>query len=74
MAGVCDFANHGEIKFPFVKDRLGKFLASGLQHHQHAFLAFGQHHFIRRHAFFAARHLVHVQNDACLAIGRHFDA
>ena len=74
MAGVCDFANHGEIELPFVKDRLGKFLASGFKHHQHAFLAFGQHHFIRRHAFFAARHLVHVQNDACLAIGRHFDA
>jgi len=54
-------------------DRLGLGLAAGLQHHEHALLALGEHHLVGRHAFFAARHLVHVEADAGAALGRHLD-
>ena len=57
-AGVGDGADDREVEFPFVEDRGGEILAAGLQHHQHAFLRFGQHHFIGRHAGFALRHIV----------------
>ena len=74
MASIGHLANHREIEFPFVENHLRLCLAPRLQHHQHALLAFGQHHLIRRHALFAARDGVHVQPDSNLAIGRHFDA
>ena len=74
VASVGDFADHRKIQFPFVENCLGKFLAAGLEHHEHAFLAFRQHHFIGGHALFATRHLVHVENDAGLAVRGHFDA
>ena len=74
MARVGDFADDREIQFPFVENGLRKFLTAGLEHHEHALLAFRQHHFIGGHALFAAWHLVHVEDDARLAIGRHFDA
>ena len=72
-AGVGDLADHREIQLPLPEDRLGLGLAAGLQHHQHALLAFGEHHFVRRHAGFAARHLVHVEPDADAALARHLD-
>ena len=74
MAGVSHFADHRKVELPFVKDRFGKILTSGLKHHQHAFLGLAQHHFIRCHPGFAARHHVHVEDDARFAVGRHFDA
>ena len=46
------------------KIRFGLLLAAGLQHHQHALLAFGEHHLIGRHAGFALGDLVEVQLDA----------
>ena len=74
MACIGNFADDRKIQFPFVENRLGKFFTAGLEHHEHALLAFGQHHFIRRHAFFAAWHLVHVEDDTRFAIGCHFNA
>ena len=73
-AGVGDFTDHREIQLPFGEDRFGHCLAARLQHHQHAFLRFAEHHFVCGHAGFAARHLVHVEDDADFAIGRHLDA
>ena len=43
------------------------------QHHEHALLAFRQHHLIGAHALFAHRHLVEIQLDAEIAAGAHFD-
>ncbi len=44
-----------------------------LQHHEHALLAFRQHHFIGRHLLFAYRHLVEIKLDAEVTLGAHFD-
>ena len=74
MTGIGHFADHREVEFPFLENRLRHRLLAGFQHHQHAFLRFGQHHFIRRHAGFALRNLIHVEPDAASALGRHFDA
>jgi hypothetical protein len=71
---VGGLADDGEIKTPFDEDRLGDFFLGGLQNHEHALLAFGQHHFIGRHALFAHRHLVQLQLDAEAALGAHFDS
>ena len=73
-AGIGNFADHREIQLPFGEDRFGHLFPARLQHHQHALLRFAEHHFIGGHAGFAARHLVHVENDADFAIGRHLDA
>ena len=73
VAGVGHFADHREIQFPLAKDRLGHRLLAGLQHHEHALLAFREHHFVRRHAFFAAGYHIHVEYDASLAVCRHFN-
>jgi len=74
MLRVGDFADHRKIELPFAEDRFGHAFLAGLQDHEHPLLAFAQHHFVRRHSLFAAWHLVHVEPDAGLAIGRHFDA
>ena len=71
---IGHFPDDGEIQFPLLENGRSHFFLAGLQHHEHALLAFAQHHFIGRHALFAARNLVHVEPDAGLAIGRHLHA
>ena len=74
MPRVGDFADDSEVEFPLFEDGGGHLFLARLQHHEHALLAFAEHHLVRRHAFFAARHLVHVETNARLAVGGHFDA
>jgi hypothetical protein len=66
-------SDHREIQFPLVEHGLGPGFRSRLQHHQHAFLAFRQHQLVGAHAGFALRHLVQVDVDADMALGRHLD-
>ena len=72
IAAVDDFADHREIQFPLLEDRLCERLAARLQHHQHPLLGFRQHHFIGRHGRLATRHLVQIKPDADAALRRHF--
>ena len=73
VAGVGHFADHGEIEFPLLEDRLGHGFLAGLKHHEHTLLAFREHHLVRRHRLFAAGHGVHVQANAGTALAGHFD-
>ena len=57
--------------FSKTRARLG--LALGLQHHQHALLAFGEHDLVGGHAGLAHRHLVEVELDAEPALAGHLD-
>ena len=66
-------ADHGEVELPLPEDRLGLGLAAGLQDHQHALLALGEHHLVGGHAGFALRHLVEVELDADAALVGHLD-
>ena len=61
------------VKIPLVKDRFCLCFFAGLQDHQHAFLAFGQHDLVGGHAGFALRHGVEVHLNADAALVRHFD-
>ncbi len=45
----------------------------GAEHHQHALLAFGEHHLVGGHARLARRHLVEVERDAEIALRPHLD-
>ena len=74
VACVGNLADNREVQLPLLENRGGHFLFAGLQNHEHTLLALAQHHLVRGHALFAARHLVHVEPDAGLAIGCHFDA
>ncbi len=71
--GRRGFAHHREIESPFAEDRLGLLFLFRLEHHEHALLAFRQHHLVGAHAVLAARHLVEVERDAEIAFGAHFD-
>ena len=46
---------------------------SRVQHHEHALLAFRQHHLVGGHARLAARHVVEVELDSEVALGAHLD-
>ena len=70
---VGRLADDGEIEPPFAEDRLGLRLLFGLEHHQHALLALGEHHLVGAHAFFAAGQAVEVEFDAEVALGAHLD-
>ncbi len=72
-AGIGDTANDGEVEVPFFENVAGKLLAVRTQHHQHAFLAFGQHELIGGHAGFARGDVVEVQFDADIALAGHLD-
>ena len=72
--GIGQLADHREIQFPFAENRLSLGLSAWLQDHQHAFLAFGQHHLISRHAFFTLRHRIHFKFDAHAALAGHLHA
>ena len=73
VPGVGQRADDGEIQFPFLEDGPGLVLGAGLQHHQHPFLGFRQHHLVGAHVLFALRHPVEIQIDAHAALGRHFE-
>ena len=66
-------ADDGEIEPPFLEDRLGLLLLLGLEHHEHALLAFREHHLIGAHAGFARRHRIEIEVDAEIALGAHLD-
>jgi len=69
---VGRLADNGEVETPFHEDRLGVFFARGVEHHEHALLAFRQHHLVSAHTVLAARHLVEIEFDAEAALGAHF--
>ena len=70
---VGGLADDGEVEAPFVENRLGFLFLLGAQHHQHALLAFRQHHLVGAHALLAHRHLVEIELDAEIALGAHLD-
>ena len=70
--GVRRLADHREIQTPLAEDGFGLLLLCGRQHHEHALLAFRQHHFVGGHAGFAAGHLVEIEFDAEVALCAHF--
>ncbi len=65
-------ADHREIQFPFLENSFGLRFASWLQHGQHTFLAFGEHHVVSRHVLFALWHAVEIEFDAAAALVGHF--
>ena len=69
--GRRGLADDREIQPPFTEDFLGLRLLFRLEHHEHALLALGEHHFIGAHADFAARHLVEIERHAEVALGSH---
>ncbi len=70
---VRGLADNGKVETPFAEDGFGLLFLLGPQHHEHALLAFRQHHLIGRHVLFAHRHLVEIEPDAKIALGAHFD-
>ena len=64
-------ADDREVEPPFAEDRLGLVLLLGLEHHEHALLALGEHHLVGAHAGLARRHLVELEIDAKIALGAH---
>ena len=66
-------ADDGEIEAPLLEDRLGLLFLLGLQHHEHALLAFREHHLVGAHAGFAGRHRIEIEIDAEIALGAHLD-
>ena len=71
--GVGEMADDGEVELPLLEDLARRVLAAGLQHHQHALLAFGEHDLVGGHAGLAHRHLVELELDAEAALGRHLE-
>jgi len=65
-------AQYGEIEVPFGEDGACRVLLRGGEDHQHAFLAFGQHHFVGSHAGLALGHAVKLQLHAQPALVAHF--
>ena len=66
-------ADHGEIEPPLPEDRFRLFFFLGLEHHEHALLAFREHHLVSAHAGLARRHRIEIEVDAEIALGAHFD-
>ena len=64
-------ADDGEVEVPLVEDCLGLCLLRGVEHHQHAFLRFRQHHLVGGHVGFALRHVLEVEPDAEAALVAH---
>src|SRR5262249_44157046 len=71
--GRRGLADDSKIETPFFKDRLGLALLLGLEHHEHAFLALGEHHLVSAHAALAARYRVEIERDAEAAFVAHLD-
>ena len=70
-AGLGDLADRHEIEVPLVEDLPRRVRRLGLQHHQHALLAFREHELICTHAFLARRHQIKVHLHAEAALRRH---
>ena len=66
-------ANNGEIETPFAEDGLCLGFLLRLQHHEHPLLAFGEHHLVGAHGFFAHGHAVEIEFDAEITLGAHLD-
>ena len=66
-----DLADVDGMQVPFLENSFQLFLASLATNDEHAFLAFGQHEFVGRHAGLAHRDPVGVQYHARFALGRH---
>ena len=49
------------------------FLLFGLEHHEHALLAFREHHLVGAHAGLARRDAIEIEIDAEIALGAHLD-
>ena len=60
--GVGEMADDGEVELPLLEDPARQLLAAGLQHDQHALLAFGEHELVGVHAGLAHRHLVELDD------------
>ena len=70
---VGRLADDREIETPFDEDRFGLGFLCRIEHHEHALLAFRQHHLISAHAFFAARDFVEIELNAEPALRAHFN-
>ncbi len=70
-AGVGEVADHREVQFPLGEDGLGLRFRAGLEDHQHAFLAFAEHHLVGGHAGFALGDGVQREVDAHAALAGH---
>ena len=66
------FTNNGKVEVPFLKYGARFGLKLWFEDHEHAFLAFRQHHLISGHVIFALWHGVQVQFDAQAALVTHF--
>ena len=66
-------ADNREIEAPFDENRLGLFFFCRIKHHEHALLAFRQHHLVSRHAFFAAGDFIEIEFNPEIALGAHFN-
>ncbi len=66
-------ADDGKVEVPFVEDGLRLGLLLGAQHHEHAFLALGQHHLVGRHVRFALGDAVEVEANAQAPLVAHLD-
>ena len=67
------FADNGKIEAPFHENGFGLFFFGGVEHHEHALLAFRQHHLVSRHALFAARDFIEIELNPEIALGAHFN-
>jgi hypothetical protein len=71
--GLGQVADHREVQVPLFEDRPGEIFLAGLEHHQHALLAFREHHLIGGHVRLPAGHPAQVQLDPGAALGRHLE-
>ena len=62
-----------KVQAPLFEDRLGFLFLLGFEHHEHALLAFREHHLIGAHAGFARRHRIEIEVDTKIALGAHLD-
>jgi hypothetical protein len=72
-AGVGEVADHREVQFPLGEDGLGQGFPPGLEDHEHALLALGEHHLVGGHAFFALGDVVQREVHAHAALAGHLD-
>ena len=66
-------AHDGEVEVPLLEDLARHGFLFGMQDHEHAFLALGQHHLIGGHRGFPHRHPVEVQPDPQPPLVAHLD-
>ena len=71
--GRRGLADDREIESPLAEDVLGFLFLLGLEHHEHALLAFRKHHLVTAHAGLARRHFFQIERDAEIALGAHLD-